>query len=304
MNSPAPTTLPDEDVPSGLKSDAAPASAREWPRTRTITIIEPRHGWRALELDALWRCRSLLWMFIWRDIKATQKQTILGFVWIVISPLISVAAMSIVFGQMLSIPSDGVAYPIFLFAGQFLWGQFSQSCTSATASIVANAGFIQKVYIPRLIYPLSSSLAALPNIIVVFPIIIFAIVAIGQPLPWTAIFCPLIIGLVLATGLGIGLWLAPLNVFYRDVGRIANYLILVVFYLTPVIYPASLIPVRLRWLIAVNPMAGYITSLRACLFGTAFEPIALVVSVIFTLFVLISGAYFFTRLQDRFADVV
>lgn len=126
----------------------------------------------------------------------------------------------------------------------------------------------------------------------------------GQPPVWTVIFCPLIIVLVLATGMGIGLWLAPLNVTYRDVGRIASYALLIGFYVTPVIYPLSVVPERHRWLMSLNPMAGYIATFRSCLYGAPFDPIPLVASVAFTLVVLVSGAFFFTRLQGRFADVI
>jgi len=212
--------------------------------------------------------------------------------------------MTVVFSQMLNVPSDGFPYPIFLFAGQFLWGQFSQSFSGSLNSVVSNAGFIQKVYIPRLFYPLSASLGGLLNLCIVFPVILVVMTILGVTPSWTVVFCPLLIALVLATGLGLGLWLAPLNVTYRDVGRIAGYLLPLAMYITPVIYPVSVLPERYRWVMAVNPMAGYIEAFRACLYGAPFEPQLLIAAIAFTLVVLVSGAFFYTRLAGRFADVI
>jgi lipopolysaccharide transport system permease protein len=269
-----------------------------------LTVIEPRRGWQSLELDDLWRYRHLLWMFMLRDIKAAQKQTVLGFFWIIISPLVSVAAMTVVFSQMLSVPSDGYPYPIFLFAGQFLWGQFSGSFSGSTGSVVANSGFIQKVYIPRLFYPVSAAFGGLLSICIVFPLILVVMTVLGSPPLWTVVFCPLLIVLVLATGLGMGLWLAPLNVMYRDVGRIASYALTLGMYATPVIYPVSVLPERYRWVMALNPMAGYIEAFRACLYGAPCDPQLLISAIAFTVLVLVSGAFFYTRLAGRFADVI
>jgi len=269
-----------------------------------LTIIEPRRGWQALELDQLWRYRHLLWMFMVRDIKATQKQTVLGFFWIILSPLVSVAMMTVVFGQMLSVPSDGYPYPIFLFAGQFLWGQFSSAFTGATNSVVSQGNLIQKVYIPRLFYPVSAALSGLLNICIVLPLLLIVMAVMGIPPLWTVVFCPLIIMLVLATALGMGLWLAPLNVTYRDVGRIAGYLLTLGMYVTPVIYPVTVLPERYRWIMALNPMAGYIEAFRSCLYGAPSDPQLLISAIAFTALVLVGGAFFYTRLAGRFADVI
>lgn len=270
----------------------------------SVTIIEPRRGWRALELDELWRYRHLLWMFMWRDIKAQQKQTVLGFIWIILGPLMSVAMMTVVFSRMLKVPSDGFPYPIFLFAGQFLWAQFSLAYNGSIGSVVANANFIQKVYTPRLIFPVSRSLGGLINICIVFPTILIVMVCLGEPPRWTVIFCPLVILMTLMTGLGFGLWLAPLNVTYRDISRMSAYALTLGMYATPVIYPLSVISERYQWVMALNPMAGYISAFRTCLYGAPFDPLSCTTAIAFTVVVLISGAFFFTRLQGRFADVI
>ena len=203
--------------------DAPPDSVRPdpshlAPRTSDLplTIIEPRRGWRSLELAELWRYRHLLYMFMWRNIKASQKQTVLGILWIFIGPLASVAMMTVVFSRMLNVPSDGFPYPIFLFAGNFLWGQFSGATGGSMNSVVGSANFIQKVYFPRLLIPLSAATGGLINVCIVFPLILVVMVVLGYPPLWTTVFCPLIILMALATGLGIGLWLAPLNVVRKS----------------------------------------------------------------------------------------
>lgn len=267
-------------------------------------VIEPRRGWRSLELAELWRYRHLLWMFMWRDIKAQEKQTVLGVLWIFIAPLASVAAMTVVFGGMLNVPSDGFPYPIFVFAGQFLWGLFSSSFGSVTNSVVGSSHFIQKVYFPRLLIPLSAATGGLVNICIVFPTVLAVMLAFGYIPSWTVIFCPVLIVLVLATALGAGLWLAPLNASFRDVGRMVTYGLTLGYYFTPVIYPISAIPLRIRWLAALNPMAGYIDAFRACLYGSPFDATLLMASVAFTLVVLVGGAFFYARLAGRFADVI
>ena len=241
---------------------------------------------------------------MWRDIKAQEKQTVLGILWVFIAPLASVAAMTVVFGRMLNVPSDGFPYPIFVFAGQFLWGQFSSSFGSVTGCVLGSSHFIQKVYFPRLLIPLSAATGGLVNICIVFPTVLAVMLVYGYVPSWSVILCPVLIVLVLATGLGAGLWLAPLNVTYRDVGRIASYGLTLGYYFTPVIYPLTVIPERVRWLAALNPMVGYIDAFRACLYGSPFDATLLAISIAFTLIVLVGGAFFYTRLAGRFADVI
>ena len=276
------------------------------PRTSDLplTIIAPRRSWRALELADLWRYRNLLWMFMWRDIKAQQKQTLLGFFWIIAAPLVSVVTMTLVFGRMLQVPSDGFPYPIFLFAGQFLWSQFAAAFGLATNSVVGNAHFIDKIYFPRLLLPISASSSGLINICIVFPMILIVMFALGYSPNWTVVFCPLIILMVLATALGAGLWLAPLNVTFRDVGRIAGYASSIGMYITPVVYPLSILSDRTRWIMALNPMAGYINLFRFCLYGGPVYWLPCVVSLVTTAILLVGGAFFFVRLSGRFADVI
>ena len=274
------------------------------PDTLPLTIIEPRRGWRSLELAELWRYRHLLWMFMWRNIKAQQKQTVLGILWIFIGPLASVAMMTVVFSRMLNVPSDGFPYPIFLFAGNFLWGQFSGATGGSMNSVVGSANFIQKVYFPRLLIPLSAATGGLINVCIVFPLILVVMLVLGYPPLWTTVFCPLIILMVLATGLGIGLWLAPLQVVYRDVARIAGYGLSLGMYATPVIYPLSVIPERYRLIASFNPMAGYINMFRACLYGGPLYWESSLTAIAFTVIVLVTGAFFYARQSGKFADVI
>lgn len=292
------------ELPETAASDLEAAREQLPDRAKQVTVIEPRSGWRSLELDELWRYRNLIQIFLWRDVKAVQKQTVLGVLWLFISPLLSVVALTVVFGRMLGVPSDGFPYPIFVFAGQMLWNQFSGALNFSTGSVVANANFIQKVYFPRLLIPLTASLNGWLNLCIVFPTLLILMIVLGYPPSWTVVFAPLIIIGSLAAGLGVGFWLAPLNVVYRDVGRLVGFAVSLGLYVTPVIYPVSIVSEQNRWLLAFNPMAGYINAFRSSLYGAPLEPLLLVSSITFTLIVLLSGAFFFARQSGKFADVI
>lgn len=269
-----------------------------------VTIIEPRSGWRALELDELWRYRRLLASFLLRDIKAAHKQTVLGMGWILVSPLVTVAVYTVVFGRMFQMPSDGYPYPLLAFSGQYLWGAFSASLMATTRSVVGNAHFIQKIYFPRLLLPVSAALSGLVNIgLVFFSLLVLMCVYGYWPSPAVAL-APVIALLVLASALGIGMLLAPLNVMYRDIGRLVGFAVPLGLFLTPVLYPISEVSEKLRWLLALNPVAGYISAFRWCLYGGPLYPGLLVSSLVMTMSLLAVGAFYFARMQGRFADVI
>jgi lipopolysaccharide transport system permease protein len=267
-------------------------------------VIESRRGWRSLELAELWHYRHLIAAFWNRDIKAAQKQTILGLGWIAISPLLSVATYTIIFGRLAGLPSDGVPYPVFVFAGQLVWSAFASALQGTTASVVANTQFIQKVYFPRLLIPASAALSGALNVSMALVSLVVMSAWYGVYPTWHLVFGVPVVVLVLATALGAGMLLAPLNVMYRDVGSLIGVGVQLGFYLTPVVYPVSLIPPDRRALLYLNPLAGYIAAFRWSIYGSAL-PIELVVaSLAATAILLVGGAFFFVRMQGRFADVI
>ena len=267
-------------------------------------VIEPRRGWRSLELDELWRYRHLVVSFLWRDIKASHKQTVLGVLWLFISPLASVAVLSVVFGRMAKIPSDGAPYPLFVFAGHLVWNAFSAAVQGTTTSVVSNSHFIQKVYFPRLLIPTTAALSGVVNLGIVLISLLGMMLFYGCRPGWSTVLAIPIVSLVLSTGLGVGMLLAPLNVMYRDVGRMTGFALQLGMYLTPVVYPISLVSEPYRPLMALNPLAGYIGAFRWCLYGGNLPLGLLTCSLVATIVLLLSGAVFFTRMQGRFADII
>jgi len=273
-------------------------------QTETVLVIEPRRGWRALELGDLWDYRHLVGAFLVRDIKAAQKQTVLGFLWILISPLLTVATYSVVFGRLAGLPSDGVPYPVFVFAGQIVWDAFATAVKGTTTSVVLNGHFVQKVYFPRLLIPATAALSGALNLLIVLAGLLAMLTWYGFHPALHALFAVPILVLVLALALGVGMLLAPLNVIYRDIASLTTVALQLGFYLTPVVYSTTLIPARRRLWLAVNPLAGYISAFRWSLYGSPLDTTLLAVSLVATAVLLGAGLFFFARMQGRFADVI
>jgi len=271
-------------------------------------VIEPTRGLAALQLRALWEYRELLGFLVWRDVKVRYKQTALGVAWIILQPLVSMVIFTVLFGYLLQAPSDGAPYAVFAFAGLLPWNYFAGSLTRSSQSLVGSANLITKVYFPRLVIPISGVLGGLVDFGVA-SLVLAGLMALYR-IPPTAniIWLPAFLLLALATALGFGLWLAALNVRYRDVNYLVPFLVQIWMYLTPVIYSVTLIPERFRWLLALNPMTGVVGGFRWALLGGVMETeppgMLFAVSVLITLVVLVSGAIFFRSTERTFADVI
>lgn len=214
------------------------------------------------------------------------------------------AVFSLVFGRLARLPSDDVPYPLFVFAGILLWNAFGPTINNVTVSVVGNSHFIQKIYFPRLLIPVSAALSGIVNLAIMISTLLLMMCYFDYFPRWTTIFALPLAILVLATGFGIGLWLAPLNVKYRDITYLTNFAVQLGFYLTPVVYPISMIPARFEPWFALNPMTGYIGAFRWCLFGGDLPLGFLAASLAATLILVFSGAFFFARQQGCFADVI
>lgn len=275
----------------------------------TTTVIEPAHGWLSLPLDRVWQYRELLYFLVWRDVKVRYKQTVLGMLWIVTQPLVSMVIFTFLFGNLLDVPSGNVPYPLFAYAALLPWNYFATSLTRSSTSVVGNAHLVTKVYFPRLIIPISGVTSGIVDFFVSFSIFIFLLAIYGMTLSWRVIFLPGFLLLALFTALGFSLWLSALNVRYRDVQYIVPYLVQMWLYVTPVVYGSTLLPEEYRPLLALNPMTGVVEGFRWALLGEqlgdAWAPgFLFVVAVVTTLLVLVSGALFFCRTERTFADVV
>lgn len=274
-----------------------------------VTIIEPTRGWLSLRLDRVWQYRELLYFLVWRDLKVRYKQAVLGALWIVFQPVISMVVFTLLFGRLLNVPSGDVPYPIFAYAALLPWNYFSRSLSLASKGLVGNADLIRRVYFPRLIIPMANVLSNLVDFAISF-LVLLALMIYYQIAPTPmAVFLPGFLFLAMLTALGFSLWLSALNVRYRDVGQLVPFLIQMWMYATPVVYGTTLIPEQFRFLLALNPMTGVVEGFRWALLGgrlaDAQPPGGLfLVSIVITLVVLVGGAAFFRYTERTFADIV
>lgn len=274
------------------------------PESKNTIFISPSRGWIPLKLADLWEYRELLYFLTWRDIKVRYKQTILGVAWAVIQPFFSMVVFSLFFGHLARIPSDGVPYPIFTFAALLPWNYFAQSLTQASNSLVGNANLIRKVYFPRLVIPISSVLSGVIDFAVAFVVLLAMMLCYGIVPSARLILLPFFLVLALTTALGVGMWLSALNVQYRDVRYVLPFLIQFWMFATPVVYPSSLLGEPWRTLYGLNPMVGVIEGMRWALLDTAPPQAMLMISTFISLVLLVSGVFYFRRMEKIFADLV
>jgi lipopolysaccharide transport system permease protein len=270
-----------------------------------VTIIRPSRGWVALQLGEIWRYRELLFFLIWRDVKVRYKQTAIGGAWAIIQPLLAMIIFTVFFGRLAKLPSDGIPYPLFSYAALLPWQLFAHALTESSNSVVANERLVTKVYFPRLIIPLASVLSGLVDFAVAFVIVLAMMAWYRVPPTWTIFTLPLFLVLTLVTALAIGLWLAALNVQYRDVRYTVAFIVQLWLFASPVAYSSSLVPVRWRPVYGLNPMAGVIEGFRWALLSKTSGPGGmLAVSTAVVLMILVGGLYYYRRMEKSFADVV
>jgi len=269
------------------------------------SLIKPSVGWAALNLRDLWLYRELIFFMTWRDLKVRYKQTLLGASWAILQPFLTMVVFSIFFGNLAKVPSDGVPYPIFSYTALIPWTLFSKALQDASRSLVANSHMITKVYFPRMILPLSSVLAGVVDFLIAF-VVLLGMMVFFSIYPTIDIWVlPFFLLLALITAVGVGLWLSALNVLFRDINYILPFLTQFWMYLTPVAYPASMIPSKWQPLYALNPMVGVVEGFRWALLGTGQPPgVMTLVSSIVALLLLISGMFYFRRMERLFADMV
>lgn len=274
-----------------------------------VTVIQPTRGFASLQLKALWEYRELLFFLAWRDIKVRYKQTALGVAWIILQPVLSTVVFTLIFGVLLQVPSNGAPYAVFALAALVPWQYFAGSLTRVGMSLVNSSHLITKVYFPRLIIPLSGVISTLVDFAIGFLVLLILIFAYRVPLTPQVVWLPLFLLLTIVTALGFGLWFAALNVKYRDVNYLIPFLLQLWMYATPVVFGATLIPERFRWVMALNPMTGVVEGFRWALLGGVLTdaarpgPLTLVTALI-SFAVLVTGLVFFRSTEKTFADVV
>lgn len=267
--------------------------------------ITPTRGWTSLKLRELWQYRHLLYFFMWRDIKVRYKQTILGASWAIIQPFFTMVVFSVFFGRLANVPSDDLPYPLFSYAALVPWQFFSNALTQASSSLVMNSNMIKKIYFPRLLMPSATVFAGVVDFTLAFIVLLGMMLAFGYLPTLNVIWLPFFLLLALVTSLGVGLWLAAMNVQFRDVRYAVPFLAQVWLFLTPIAYPSSLLDEPWRTLYGINPMAGVVEGFRWALLGTDTAPgPMIIVSSMVAAALLVSGAFYFRRMERTFADVV
>jgi len=267
--------------------------------------IQPSRSWAALRLKELWDSRELLYFFALRDIKVRYKQTALGAAWAIIQPLFSMLVFSLFFGRLGKMPSDGIPYPIFSFAALVPWMFFASSLQQASISVVTNSALLKKVYFPRLTIPMAPVIAGTVDFSISFSVLLCFMLYYGITPTSRVVWVPLFLLLAVITSLGVSLWLAALNVLYRDVQYVIPFLIQFWLFATPIAYPSSLLPPFARTIYGLNPMAGVVEGFRWALLGAKTAPGSmLAVSVCTALGLLFGGLFYFKHMEKTFADVV
>lgn len=266
--------------------------------------LRPKTGWQPVDFREIWHYRELLWILAKRDIQVRYKQTILGILWAVIQPFAQMIVFTLLFARN-GFSTDGIAPPLFYFSGSICWLLFASALGNSGNSLTANQNLITKVYFPRLIIPMAAVVTALLDFTISF-VLLMALVGWYHVIPSrTLLFFPVFVALALLAALSVGLWLSALNVQYRDVRYVLNFMVQFWFFITPVIYPSSI--VKTHWkqiLLGVNPMSGVVEGFRWCLFGKPAPGPMTAISVATILVLLVGGLFYFRRMEKTFADVV
>lgn len=274
-------------------------------KMQPVVRIQPTRGWIPLRLREVWDYRELMGIFVWRDLKVRYRQTVIGVLWAIVQPFVTMVIFSIFFGRLAGIPSDNIPYPIFSYAALVPWSFFANSINQASNSLVNNAEMIKKIYFPRLTMPIASMLAGVLDFVLAFIILLGMMLYYGFIPTINIIWFPFFLLLAMMTALGVSLWLSALNVQFRDVRYMIPFITQIWLFATPVAYPSSLLSEPWHTLYGLNPMVGVVEGFRWALLGTDTVPgTTILVSFLVAFLVLISGIYYFRRMERTFADVI
>lgn len=268
------------------------------------TVVQPPGGWNGLGLRELWRSRDLLYWFAWRDLKIRYKQTVIGAGWVILQPLLIMTVFTIFFGKVVGVSADGLPYPVFVYAGLLPWNYFNLAMGESANSLVNYASLVTKVYFPRLAIPVAPAISALVDLGISGAIFLGLMLVYGILPPWQVVFLPVFLLLLVAVSLASGIWLSALNLRYRDVRHVIPFATQVLFFVTPVIYPSTLLSGPWKVVYTLNPLAVVVDGVRwSVLDQPAPHPVAAVASIAGTLLLLLGGIVHFRYAEQSFADV-
>src|SRR6478735_9792782 len=268
-------------------------------------VIENRRGLLDIDWPEVWEYRELLYALVGREVKLRYKQTAIGVSWVLLQPLVTVLIFTVIFGRLAKMPSDGVWYPVFALTALLPWTYFSQAVTRAGGALVSNANLVSKIYFPRILLPLSTVIAPLVDFVLSLGLLFGMLVYAGIPFTWKFLTLPIFILIAMISAMGVSLVVSATNVKYRDVGHAIPFVMQIWMFVSPIVYPVSLVPEQWRFLYGLNPMAGVIEGFRWAVLGqTAPDPTVMAASfVVFVVFLLVSLVYF-RQMERQFADVI
>ena len=273
-------------------------------KTEEVTIIERRAGWQLIDFKELKKYRDLFYFLVWREIKVLYAQTILGFSWAILQPLIQIIIFTVVFGKVAKLSTDGIPYFLFSSVAIIPWNYMSQAMTQSSQSLIQGQQLLDKVYFPRLLFPLTPVLARLID----FGISVLIIIAVSlyyRVVPtWNLLFLPLFIILMVSIPAGIGMWLSALAIRFRDVRHAMPFVVRMLIYTAPIVYSASSIPETYRFIYSLNPIVSVIEGFRSCLLGTAIPWWFIWPGILTSFILLFGGAFYFKRMEWLFVDVI
>ncbi|MEQ8361375.1 MAG: ABC transporter permease [Cyclobacteriaceae bacterium] len=269
-----------------------------------VTVIKPSKGWKFINVTEIINYKDLLFFLVVRGIKAKYAQSVLGVGWAIIQPLVSTLIFTVVFGNLAKISSDGVPYFIFSLTALVPWTYFSNTLTESANSLVSNANLITKVYFPRMVLPLSAALAKLLDFAIGFILLLLVLIIYGFGISWWILMLPPLLIILLLTSLGLGMWLSAMAVQFRDVKHALTFMVQLLMYLAPVVYPTSNVPLKYQFVYSLNPMVGVIEGFRAIFLHHQPMPWNFILNgTIVSIFIFIGGAFYFRKMEKNFADV-
>lgn len=274
------------------------------PNAKPLFIRESRQSLAGMNLRELWRYHELLYFLAWRDVKVRYKQTLLGVAWAVIQPLSTMLILTFFFGRLIGPKTAGVPYPLFAYAGLMLWTFFSNTTINSSNSLVANNSLITKVYFPRILIPVAAVVAGLVDLFFAFVVLLGLIAWFGVRPAWGILLIPLPVLLLFLLALSVGVWMAALNIKYRDVRHAFPFLAQLSLFVSPIIFPSDVVEGRWRAALMLNPLTGIIENFRAAVCGTEFNWPSLMISATVTLALLVYSSYKFQKTEQSFADII
>ena len=269
-----------------------------------VTVITPPKGWQIINLKELKEYRDLFYFLVWRDIKILYAQTILGFSWAILNPLLQIVLFTIVFGKIAKLPTEGIPYVLFSTVAIIPWTYMSMAMTQSSESLVTNQNMLGKIYFPRLIFPMTPVLSRLIDFGISLAILVVVLVYYRVTPTWNLIFFPLFVLMMICVPAGVGMWLSALAIRFRDVRFAMRYVIQLLMYTAPIVYSASTISQEYRIIYSLNPLVGVIEGLRACLLGTSMPWQYILPGIITSIVLVASGAFYFKRMERVFVDVI